>query len=58
VASVQAASNFVPVIATAAPASGATLPRTGRNAGLAIVGMVLVGLAITIRRRVLAPSRD
>jgi hypothetical protein len=60
VASVQAASNFVPVIASAAaPATpGATLPRTGRNAGLAIVGMVLVGLAVTIRRRVLAPSRD
>jgi hypothetical protein len=58
VATVQAASNFVPVIATAAPTTGATLPRTGRNAGLAIVGMVLVGLAITIRRRVLAPSRD
>ena len=54
-ASVQAASNFVPVIAAAAP--GGTLPRTGRNGGLAVVGMVLVGLALVIRRRVAAANR-
>ncbi|HZQ86207.1 MAG TPA: hypothetical protein VFA83_15275, partial [Acidimicrobiales bacterium] len=58
VASVQATSNFVPVIASAQAAPGATLPRTGRDAGIAIVGMVLVGMAIAIRRRILAPSAD
>jgi hypothetical protein len=57
VASVQATSNFVPVIAAAA-SPGATLPRTGRGTGLAIVGMVLVGLALAIRRRLVAPARD
>jgi LPXTG-motif cell wall-anchored protein len=56
-ASVQAASNFVPVIATAAP--GGTLPRTGRNnGGVAIAGMVLIGLALVIRRRVMAASHS
>ncbi|MBV8692692.1 MAG: hypothetical protein JO054_16650 [Actinobacteria bacterium] len=58
VASVQAASNFVPVIASAPAPSGGTLPRTGRDAGYAIVGMVLVGLAIGIRRRVLAHTAE
>jgi hypothetical protein len=56
-ASVQAASNFVPVIASAPAPSGGTLPRTGRNGGYAIVGMVLVGLALVIRRRVVAAGR-